>query len=122
MGPNRGARIIVPPEAASFKAELWSRGLWVTDADNDVKEGIKTVTSIMGRQMVRIHESCKGLIREIETYAWDPQAAKHGDEKPIKSNDDHVDCLRYGLHGKIPMWRIMGASMKVPIMLPQRNL
>jgi PBSX family phage terminase large subunit len=122
MGPNRGCQIICPPETAHFKAELMSRGLWVTDADSAVKEGIKTVTAIMGRQMIRIHESCKGLIREIETYAWDQQAAKHGDEKPIKSNDDHVDCLRYGLHGKIPMWRIMGASMKIPIVLPQRNL
>jgi PBSX family phage terminase large subunit len=115
MGENRGCRVICPPEVAHFKAELVSRGLWVTDANNEVMDGIKTVSAMMGKRMLRVHESCKGLLSEIATYCWDEKASKRGEEKPVKANDDHVDALRYGLHEKIPMWRITGTKQPPPV-------
>ena len=104
MGPN-ACQVIIPPEAASFKAELGTRGIWVTDANNEVLEGIQTVSGIMAKRKIRIHRRCTGLIRGIETHAWDPQAAKRGKEQPLKQDDDFADCIRYGLHEKIPLWR-----------------
>lgn len=108
MGPNNSCQIRVPPEAASFKAELEQRGLWVVDADNEVAKGIQTVSSLMAKKLVRVHRSCTETIKGIELYAWDPNAAKRGEEKPLKKDDDNADAFRYGLHGKIPIYRYSG--------------
>ena len=104
------SQIIVPPEAASLKAEMVQRGLWVTDADNAVKEGIHTVSQLLQLRKLRISKlGCPELAKQIPTYAWDELAAKRGVEQPLKQNDDDVDALRYGVHGKIPQWRISAA-------------
>jgi len=106
MGPSKACEIRVPPECASFRAELVQRGLWVTDADNEVLEGIQTVSGMMTTRKIRIHKrKCADLIREIQFYCWDENASKRGKEQPLKQNDDDCDALRYGLHGKIPRWR-----------------
>jgi PBSX family phage terminase large subunit len=108
---NRGCEIILPPECASFEAELVLRGLWVNIADNEVSEGIKTLSSLMARRKIRIHRTrCASLINQIQTYSWDPKASLRGEEKPLKQSaglsvDDDCDCARYGAHGKIPIWR-----------------
>lgn len=108
MGANKACQIIVPPEAASFKAELASRGLWVTDANNEVLEGIQTVSALMAKRKIRIHKkNCAGLVKGIETHAWDPKAALRGIEQPLKRDDDDPDCFRYGLHEKVPRYRFM---------------
>lgn len=110
--PDRGIpdashhEIIVPPEAASFKAELRNRGLWITDADNDVSDGIRLVSSMMSLKRVRVHESCTRLINGIRNYSWDGKAAKRGEEKPLKQDDDETDAFRYGLKTKIKPWRM----------------
>jgi len=88
MGENKACQIIIPPEALSFKTECVSRGLWVTDADTDVNDGIDTVCSLMIKKKLRIHQDCTGVLTEITTYAWDPAAAKLGKEQPLKLNDD----------------------------------
>ena len=107
MGPN-GCQIIVPPEAASFRLELLSRGLWVSDANNEVAPGIETVASIMSARKLRVHRTrCAGLVKGIETYAWDPKKSARGKEEPLKVDDDDADALRYGLHEKIPIWRYL---------------
>jgi hypothetical protein len=100
-------QIIVPPEAASFKQELIQRGLWVTDANNSVKEGIHTVATLFARRKLRISKrGCPELAKRIPNYAWDDDAAKRGIEQPRKTEDDDCDSLRYGVHGKIPQWRV----------------
>lgn len=111
MGINNACQIIVPPEAASFRAELVLRGLWVTEANNEVEEGIKTVASAMSTRILRINRRCKETLKGIELYAWDHKAAKRGVEQPLKENDDSVDCLRYALHTKIPKWRLVGQGI-----------
>jgi PBSX family phage terminase large subunit len=104
---GRNQQVIVPPEAASYKAELASRGFWVTDADNAVSEGIHTVSSLLySRRLIINKDECPLLVRRIPEYVWDEAALRLGNEEPKKINDDEVDALRYGVHGKIPVWRV----------------
>lgn len=103
-------QIIVPPEAASLKAELVQRGLWMTEADNSVTAGVHTVSTVLARRKLRISlRGCPELSKRIPNYAWDKNAAKLGKEQPLKIEDDDVDALRYGVHSKLPPWRVAGA-------------
>jgi hypothetical protein len=61
------------------------------DADNAVQAGIMDVASALSSGKLLIHDSCKHLIGEIQTYSWDIKAALVGEDKPVKK-DDHV-CL-----------------------------
>lgn len=109
MMGGRNCQVIVPPEAASYKAELASRGFWVTDAENAVSEGIHTVSTLLCRRKLVVNkDECPRLYKAIPAYSWDDKAARLGDEAPKKVNDDEVDALRYGVHGKIPAWRVSG--------------
>lgn len=100
-------QIIIPPEAASLKAEAIQRGLWITEADNSVSEGIHTMSTLLARRKLRISlRGCPELARRLPNYAWDDKAAKLGKEQPKKVEDDDCDCCRYGVHGKIPQWRL----------------
>ena len=96
--------IIVDPSAASFIAELRSRGLYVISAENDVLEGIRKTATLMYLRKIKINEQCERLIDEIGTYTWDKKAALHGEEKPAKENDHSVDALRYYVNS-LPAWR-----------------
>jgi PBSX family phage terminase large subunit len=109
MGGEPGFQVLVPPEAASLKAQLVMDGFWVTDADNSVSEGIHTVSSMLARRKLLVsRDGCPELCKRIPQYAWDGNAAKTGKEQPLKVNDDDVDSLRYGVHGHIPTWRAAG--------------
>lgn len=104
-----GHQVIIPPEAASLKAEALQRGLWVTDADNAVTDGIHTVSTMLARRKLRISKrGCPELSKRVPNYAWDAKAAKRGVEQPLKIEDDDCDSMRYGVHGKIPQWRTIG--------------
>lgn len=87
--------IIVDPSAASFITALKIAGYGVKPGKNDVLPGIRTIASLFSQDRVRIHESCKGLIAELEMYVWDEKAALNGEERPIKTNDHGPDALRY---------------------------
>lgn len=110
MGQNNWCQVIVPPEAASFRAECVNRGMWVTDADNKVKGaegGIKSVATAMAKRILRINRRCVNVLDGIPLYIWDPKASERGEEEPLKQDDDAMDMLRYGIHGKIAPWRLM---------------
>ena len=108
---GRKWQIIVPPEALSYRSELESRGFWVSVADNSVSEGIHTVSTLLhSRRLMIDRDECPRLVRKIPEYAWNEKAARLGKEEPIKQNDDECDALRYGVHGKIPAWRVAGAQ------------
>lgn len=100
------AQCIIDPSAASFKAEMNQKGIWYCDAVNDVLEGIRTVSTLLGKKKIRIHERCVKLISELQTYSWDVQAAKRGEDKPMKTHDHACDALRYFCHSKVPEWRV----------------
>jgi len=98
--------VIVDPSAASFKVELLARGIATQDAVNDVLEGIRRVSAMLARRLIRIHERCKNLRRELEIYAWDEAKTKIGVELPVKSNDHACDALRYLIATRVNVWRI----------------
>jgi PBSX family phage terminase large subunit len=107
----KGFEVRIPPEAASLRNELVLRGFWVVDADNEVIEGIHTVSTLLSRRKLRISKAgCPRLCKRVPTYAWDDKAARRGEEEPLKKEDDEVDALRYGIHGKILPWRVAGMS------------
>ncbi|MFJ1995310.1 PBSX family phage terminase large subunit [Streptomyces asiaticus] len=98
--------VFVDPSAASFMTQLWSDGLpGVAKADNDVKDGIRSVGVALGSGLLSVHRSCTGLLAELPAYAWDEKAAKKGEDKPLKIDDHSVDALRYGLHSTAHEWR-----------------
>ena len=101
------AQVIVPPECASFKAELTQRGIWFTDADNAVDDGLRMMSNMLTRKKMKIHRvNCPNTIKQMQSYSWNPKAAQRGLEEPIKMADDAVDDLRYYVRTKIPEWRL----------------
>ena len=103
MGEN-WCPVIVDPSAASFIAELRSRGVYVIEADNTVLDGIRKTGSLFHRRKLLVNEDCGGLLDELGTYMWDDKAALRGEEKPVKQNDHSVDALRYFVN-YLPDWR-----------------
>lgn len=101
---NEWCAVLVDPSAASFIAELRSRGVYVIPADNDVLDGIRKTASLFKTRRILVNSNCRCLMDELGTYSWDETAAKRGDEKPIKANDHSCDALRYYVNS-LPDWR-----------------
>lgn len=102
---NKWCNVIVDPSAASFIAELKSRGIFVTPAKNDVLDGIRKVSTLLHRKQLQINRSCAGLQEEFHLYRWDEKASQRGEEKPLKENDHGLDALRYYVNS-LPKWRV----------------
>jgi len=100
------AECIIDPSAASLKAEMVMRGVWHSNAKNEVIDGIRTVSTLLGRKAIKIHKRCEMTRKELANYAWDKNAALKGEDAPIKQNDHAPDALRYFCHTKVPKWRI----------------
>lgn len=94
----------IDPSAASFIAELEARGVFVTQADNEVLDGIRKTATLIKRRLIKINISCEAIIEEMSTYSWDDKAAARGEEKPIKQADHSLDALRYYVNS-LPDWR-----------------
>lgn len=90
--------IIIDPSAASFKAECINRGIDnIVDADNDVLNGIRTVSNFLSNGTLKVCRKCKSLIKEMYTYVWDEKSVERGEDKPKKQNDHCLDGLRYSI-------------------------
>lgn len=87
--------VYVDPSAASWKQELLRRRYKVIDADNDVVNGIRRVSSLLTTGKFFIDKSCENTIKEYATYAWDPKVQKIGQDKVIKAHDHTCDTDRY---------------------------
>ena len=70
-GPEFDALFVVDPSAASFITALRIRGYRVKEADNEVLDGIRLVSTLMSKRIIQINKKCKNLIREILGYVWD---------------------------------------------------
>jgi PBSX family phage terminase large subunit len=95
--------VYVDPSAASFVVAARAAGIPVTQADNAVLDGIRTVHSTMASGRLLVHRSCQNLIRTMPAYVWDPKAQKRGEDAPLKAGaDDHPeDALRYDIHSVV---------------------
>ncbi|GAB6170562.1 PBSX family phage terminase large subunit [Paradesulfitobacterium aromaticivorans] len=107
IGNDIPDEIILDPSAASFKAELRQRGLRVKDADNEVNDGIRVTSSMIGLRLYRVHEKCIHTREEITSYAWDEKARLRGEEKPVKVKDHTCDGVRYFCKTKIKARRLV---------------
>jgi PBSX family phage terminase large subunit len=84
------------PSAASFIAELTSRGYNVVPADNAVDDGIRLQSRMISDSKYYINKRCTNTIREYAQYSWDKRKAeKTGIDAPIKINDHCKDAERY---------------------------
>ena len=106
LGTNPYPQLIVDPSAASFIVAARMRGYRVKEADNTVLDGIRQVSSMLSRRLLKINKRCKNLIREILGYVWDDNT-KTDKEKPLKMNDHAVDAMRYWVKTKINPRRLL---------------
>jgi PBSX family phage terminase large subunit len=104
-GRVRPSYVVVDPSAASFKSQLLQDGLNPTAADNSVIDGIRLVSNLLANRQLLIHSSCRELLKEINSYTWDPRAALEGTDAPLKQNDHGVDALRYALRTTRLLWQ-----------------
>ncbi|EGT5649312.1 PBSX family phage terminase large subunit [Clostridium botulinum] len=94
-GPQPVA-IILDPSAASFKSEMRNRGYRIKAADNEVLDGIRMTSTLIGQRKIKIVKAnCRRTLSDILSYVWDEKAAQRGEEKPVKENDHGDDALRY---------------------------
>ncbi len=99
--------VIIDPSAASFKAELLSRGFYVTDAENEVEDGIRRVSTMLAQKKIRINrQRCPNGVREMQSYSWDEKKSDKGREQPIKAHDHVPDAGRYHCNTRINDWRL----------------
>jgi PBSX family phage terminase large subunit len=109
--PERAAEpplewIAVDPSAASLKVQLHQDGVHgLTDADNDVAFGIRTIASGLGAGWLTVSDRCRGFITEAPGYSWDTKASDKGEDKPIKVADHSLDAGRYAVTTTEALWR-----------------
>jgi PBSX family phage terminase large subunit len=110
LGGDRNTVIIVDPSAASFKAELRNRGFRIIGAENEVREGISTTATLIGRRHVKAEKTrTPCLQKEVHGYLWDPKAKLRGEERPLKERDHAMDALRYLCQTKTDRFRLAKA-------------
>jgi PBSX family phage terminase large subunit len=89
-------KVLVDPSAASFIEACRRDGsIWLAECDNTVNDGIRRFASGLQQRKVRFNKRCKESEREFQGYVWDPDAAKRGEEKPLKVDDHTCDAGRY---------------------------
>lgn len=105
LGRIRPQYVIIDPSAASFRNQAYQDGLYPMLGDNDVLNGIRTVSSLFARKRLFVHRSCRNLLNELPSYSWDPDKAAKGEDAPIKVDDHAVDAARYAIHTTESAWR-----------------
>ena len=72
--------------------------LTIREVSKDIPAGINKVRELFKANKIKIHQSCKNLISELESYRYpDKKEDRNLDERPIKEEDHCVDALRYAL-------------------------
>lgn len=93
VGSRKIEGVVIDPSASSFKEEIWRRGrLMVTDADNEVVEGIRVTDQMLSKGAIKVAQGCSGTLSEMGMYRWDDKAAK---DSVVKEFDHAMDAMRY---------------------------
>jgi PBSX family phage terminase large subunit len=88
--------IYIDPSAASFKLECSRHNIPnLYDAENEVVDGIRQVAKYLNNGTLKICRKCEPLIKEFQSYVWDPKSQQTGIDKPLKLSDHCLDSLRY---------------------------
>lgn len=87
--------------AKQMQIELAQHGIFATQAENAVTEGIHRVQSWMSAgQYYMVESRCPRTIEEMASYQWAETTTgdgEYGKERPKKERDDLMDAKRYGL-------------------------
>ena len=93
IGDRKISCIIIDPSAASFIEVIKKYGEYsVKKADNDVLDGIRVVTTMLNKGLLKIHMDCTSCINEFGLYCWDEEK---NNDTVIKENDHAMDDTRY---------------------------
>ena len=85
--------VVIDPSAASFIATVKKHGRFsVKKAKNDVINGINCTASFISGGRIKIHSSCRDILREFKAYRYDEQSQS---DRVIKENDHAMDDMRY---------------------------
>lgn len=85
--------VVADPSAASFLECIRRHGEFrAIPAKNDVEDGIRRVSALLGEGRLRFSAHCADTLREFALYRWDERA---GLDRPIKENDHAMDDIRY---------------------------
>lgn len=95
---RRGLTVFIDPSAASFIAAIMrsSYKFRVRKANNDVLDGIRDTAVCLQRGTLKIFDTCRETLKEIEGYVWDDKE----EDKPIKEDDHMMDAMRYFVRTK----------------------
>jgi PBSX family phage terminase large subunit len=104
---------VIDPSAASFRIQMYEDGIAARLADNDVMSGIRSFSSLLTTDRLKVHESCKGLIQEMPGYSWDSTKAEGGSDAPIKVDDHSLDAGRYVVNTTRAVW---STSLREPVL------
>lgn len=92
-GERHIQNVVVDPSAASFIEVIRRHGRYpVQKAKNDVLDGIRLTGSLMEAGHIKIHQSCKNFIQELQSYCWDNNSTE---DRVIKDMDHACDSARY---------------------------
>lgn len=91
------------PEAIKHLTDKHLNVYEVVKSKDSISSGIQKVRELFRQNRLKIHESCKNLIWELETYSYPEKRQNNNEtEVPIKENDHAVDALRYVLMSNVP--------------------
>ncbi len=82
----------------SLYDEYTDNGIFARPAEHDVNAGINRVGEYFKNNKIKIFDTCKHLIWELERYHWiEPRETIKGEMKPepYKMNDHLTDSIRY---------------------------
>ena len=88
-------QVIVDPSATALIVEMRRNRFHVREANNDVKDGINDVSTLLRSNMILINDCCTNTIAEFGIYSWDEKATERGEDAPLKENDHAMDAVRY---------------------------
>lgn len=94
--------LFLPHDAASLKAECEQDKrikLKVRTYTPNTFEDINTIQQLIADRRFKIHVSCNNSITQAQTYCWDKNAQKRGEDKPLKEDDHCCDMWRGGILG-----------------------
>jgi len=102
MAPYGVRNVYIDPSAVAYRVDLQRLAIHPVNADNDVGNGIISMTSKLKDGQLFICSECTNLIREIESYVWHPKCLEKGEDEPLKAEDHAVDALRYAVNTHKP--------------------
>ncbi len=85
------------PENKLALESLGAMGIDIRPAEKNVLDGITYVQMLFKTKQLKIFKECKHVLDEINTYQWEVDRTGQILDKPRKSNDHLMDCLRYAL-------------------------